>query len=89
MGAAQPGGHTCSATSGRSRNRGAVSFCSAVIHVEVTVIGPIEFLRLPITALLAWLIWSETTDLWTWVGAAIIITTAYGMTRHEHRVATK
>jgi drug/metabolite transporter (DMT)-like permease len=64
-------------------------FVRAVIHVEVTVIGPIEFLRLPITALLAWLIWSETTDLWTWVGAAIIIATAYGMTRHEHRVATK
>jgi len=64
-------------------------FIRGVVHVEVTVIGPIEYLRLPISSLLAWLIWSEPTDPWTWVGGAIIITTAYGMTRHEHRVATK
>ena len=64
-------------------------FVRAVVHVEVTIVGPIEFLRLPITALLAWLIWAETMDFWTWVGAAIIIAAAYCMTRHEHRVATE
>ncbi len=63
-------------------------FVRAVVHVEITIAGPIEFLRLPISALLAWIIWSEATDLWTWVGAVIIIGAAYYMTRHEHKVAS-
>lgn len=63
-------------------------FVRALVHAEVTIIGPLEYLRLPTTALLAWLIWSETTDSWTWLGAAIIVGSAYLMARHEHSVAT-
>lgn len=63
-------------------------FVRAVVHVEVTIVGPIEFLRLPISAGLAWLLFAETTDWWLWIGAAIIIGAAYFMTRHEHRAAS-
>jgi S-adenosylmethionine uptake transporter len=58
-----------------------------MVHAEVTIIGPIEYLRLPITATLAWIIFAEATDGWTWAGAAVIILAAYYMARHEHRVA--
>lgn len=57
-----------------------------MVHAEVTIIGPIEYLRLPITATLAWIIFSETTDQWTWVGAVVIVCAAYYMARHEHRL---
>lgn len=62
-------------------------FVRAVVHIEVTVVGPIEFLRLPISAGIAWVLFSETTDMWTWIGAAIIIGAAYFMTRQEHKAA--
>ena len=59
----------------------------AVVHIEVTVAGPIEFLRLPISAGIAWILFSEVTDMWTWVGGGIIIAAAYFMTRQEHKTA--
>ncbi|MBT5455699.1 MAG: EamA family transporter [Rhodospirillaceae bacterium] len=58
-----------------------------MVHAEVTIIGPIEYLRLPITATLAWIIFSETTDRWTWVGAVVIVGAAYYMARQEHKAA--
>lgn len=56
-------------------------------HAETTIVGPIEYLRLPITAGLAWIFFSEPTDPWIWVGAAIIASATYYMARHEHRKA--
>ena len=57
----------------------------ALVHAEVTIVEPIEYLRLPITATLAWIIFSESTDGWTWVGALIIALSTWYMTRHEHK----
>jgi drug/metabolite transporter (DMT)-like permease len=58
-----------------------------MVHAEATIVEPLEYLRLPFTATLAWIIFSETTDGWTWAGAAIIAASAYYMARHEHRAA--
>lgn len=58
-----------------------------LVHAEVSVVEPIEYLRLPITATLAWIIFSESTDGWTWVGALIIVLSTWYMTRHEHKSA--
>ena len=35
-------------------------------------VGPIDFARLPTIAIVAWLIYAETIDIWVFVGAAII-----------------
>ncbi len=58
-----------------------------LMHAEVTIVEPLEYLRLPFTATLAWLIFSEATDPWTWLGAVIIALSTWYMTRHEHRAA--
>ena len=36
---------------------------------EITSLEPIEFIKLPIIALFAWMIFSEIPGTWTWVGA--------------------
>jgi drug/metabolite transporter (DMT)-like permease len=33
---------------------------------------PFDFLRLPITALIAFVAFAEVPDLWTWIGAVVI-----------------
>ena len=60
----------------------------AFVHTEATIIEPIEYLRLPITAGIAYLVFNQTTDLWVWVGAAIIAGSTYVMTKHEAKNAS-
>ena len=40
---------------------------------EATAVLPYDFLRLPLMAVLAWLVFDQTLDGWTGLGAAIII----------------
>ena len=57
----------------------------AFVHAEATIVQPVEYLRLPITAFLAYLVFGQTTDLWVWTGAAVIVGSTYYMARHESR----
>ena len=58
-----------------------------LVHAEVTIVEPLEYLRLPFTATLAWLIFNEATDPWIWLGAVIIALSTWYMTRHAHKAA--
>lgn len=60
----------------------------AFVHAEATIVQPVEYLRLPITAFLAYLVFGQTTDMWVWTGAAIIVASTYYMARHETRSRT-
>ena len=46
----------------------------AMRHADATVVIPMDFLRVPLTALTGWLIYSERLDLFTVLGAALILT---------------
>ena len=59
----------------------------AFIHAEATIVEPIEYLRLPITAFVAYLVFNQTTDIWVWTGATIIAGSTYFMTRHEAKAS--
>lgn len=59
----------------------------AFIHAEATIVEPIEYLRLPITAFVAYLVFDQSTDIWVWVGASVIAGSTYYMTRHESKSA--
>ena len=52
---------------------------------DATAVFPFDFARMPFTALLAWLVFAEPTDLWTWVGAAIIFGASAWQMRAEAR----
>ena len=46
----------------------------AMLHADATVVLPMDFLRVPLTATLGWLIYAERLDMFTVLGAALILT---------------
>jgi drug/metabolite transporter (DMT)-like permease len=46
----------------------------AMLHADATVVLPMDFLRVPLTATLGWLIYSERLDMLTLLGAMLILT---------------
>ncbi len=54
---------------------------------DVSFVEPIDFMRLPLTALFGWFLFRETSDLWTWAGAVIIFAAVSYNTRVETRAA--
>lgn len=50
-------------------------FClaRALTYADATLVSPMDFLRLPFTALLGWLVYSENVDAFTIAGAALIL----------------
>ena len=45
----------------------------AMLHADATVVIPMDFLRVPLTAVAGWLIYSEGIDAFTVAGAALIL----------------
>jgi drug/metabolite transporter (DMT)-like permease len=45
-----------------------------MLHADATVVLPMDFLRVPLTAIAGWLIYSERLDIFTVLGAALILT---------------
>lgn len=64
-------------------------FCQAKSFgaADASAVMPFDFLRLPFSVTCAWFLFSEPTDLWTWVGAIIIFGATYYSTWHETRLA--
>jgi drug/metabolite transporter (DMT)-like permease len=45
----------------------------AMLYADATVVLPMDFLRVPLTATMGWLIYSERLDMFTVLGAALIL----------------
>ena len=56
-------------------------------EADASAVMPFDFLRLPLSVLCAWVLFAETTDWWSWIGAIIIFGATYYSTLHETRVA--
>jgi drug/metabolite transporter (DMT)-like permease len=50
-------------------------FClaRALVHADATIISPMDFLRVPLSALVGWLLYSEQIDMFTAGGALLIL----------------
>jgi drug/metabolite transporter (DMT)-like permease len=46
----------------------------AMLHADATVVLPMDFLRVPLTATAGWLLYSERLDMFTVLGAMLILT---------------
>jgi drug/metabolite transporter (DMT)-like permease len=75
----------------------AVGLFGTVAHVfmerayraaDASFIAPTDFSKLLFTALYGWVLFGETSDAWTWIGAAIIVAGTTFTTRHEIRAAS-
>ena len=64
-------------------------FCvaRALALADVTAVMPIDFTKLPMTALIAYVAFSEVVDSWTWVGAAVIFGASIYIAHRESKVA--
>jgi len=60
-----------------------VAFTRAFSMADTTYLMPFDYSRLPMVALLGWIFFNETTDLWTWVGAAIIAASSVYVAHRE------
>jgi drug/metabolite transporter (DMT)-like permease len=45
----------------------------ALSHADATLVAPIDFLRVPLSALIGWLLYQEQIDIWTAAGAVLIL----------------
>ena len=66
-------------------------FCltTALTLAPASVVMPIDFVRLPVIAVIGALFYSEAIDLWVFVGAALIFGANYANIRLENRHVTK
>lgn len=56
---------------------------------EASLMGPMEYIRLVLAALAGYFIFHEAPDVWTWVGAAIIVSATLYITRREARLGRR
>ncbi len=54
---------------------------------DASAVVPFDYARLPFVALIAFVLFGEVPDIWTWVGAAIIAGAAIYIARRESRLA--
>ncbi|MEK9646500.1 MAG: DMT family transporter [Alphaproteobacteria bacterium] len=56
---------------------------------QASLVVIVNYVQLPIIALLAWLIFEQSTDSWTWLGAAVICASTYYVSYRESRARTR
>ncbi|MBH66825.1 MAG: hypothetical protein CMM58_00570 [Rhodospirillaceae bacterium] len=66
---------------------GHLLYTRAIQLSEVSQMQPIEFIRLPIIAFFAYLLFAETPTLWTWIGGTIIFSATAYVTHREAQLA--
>jgi drug/metabolite transporter (DMT)-like permease len=50
---------------------------------DASFVAGIDYVRLPIAVLIGWILFSELSDIWTWVGASIIFASSIYVIRRE------
>lgn len=52
---------------------------------QASLVVIVNYVQLPIIAVLAWLVFGQTTDIWTWVGGSVICASTYYISYREGR----
>ena len=66
---------------------GHLFYTKAIQLAEVSQMQPIEFIRLPLVAALAFFLFGEIPTFWTWVGGAIIFSATAYVTHRESKLS--
>lgn len=64
-----------------------LALATAYGKADASAVMPFDYMRLPFVALLAYAYYGEVADLWTWVGAAIIASSAIYIAHREAKVS--
>ena len=54
---------------------------------EMSAVAPFEYLRLPFAVFMGWAIWGQMPEIWTYVGAVIVIGSALYIAQREAQLA--
>jgi len=63
------------------------SFTRALAECDASYVLPFDFTRLPMVAFLAYLVFGEVPDIWTWIGGAVIVGATVYIARREAQIA--
>lgn len=66
---------------------GWITFLRACALADASALMPFEFLRLPVVAIFAYLLFGEVPDQWVWLGAAVIFSSTLYIAHREAVVA--
>ncbi|MFM8679280.1 MAG: EamA family transporter, partial [Alphaproteobacteria bacterium] len=66
---------------------GWITFLRACRLADASALMPFEFLRLPVVAVLAFLVFGEVPDRWVWIGAAVIFASTFYLAHREAAVS--
>ena len=61
----------------------------AYVKADVTFVMPFDFLRLPLTAFFAWLLFAELPTVYTWIGGSVIFASTFYIVWRESHLAAK
>jgi drug/metabolite transporter (DMT)-like permease len=71
---------------GAAGSVGHVCMTRALAATEATIVVPFDYLRLPVVALIAYLAFGETPDVWIWIGGGVIAASGIYIAHRESRV---
>ena len=63
-------------------------FTQSYKYADASALMPYEYLRLPIVSIMAFFLFGETSDMWTWIGAGIIALSTIYITHREAKNRT-
>jgi len=64
-----------------------IALTRAYAKADASAVVPFDYARLPFVAVIAYIAFGETSDLWTWIGAGVIAASAIYIARREALVA--
>jgi drug/metabolite transporter (DMT)-like permease len=67
---------------------GQAAFARAMALADASILMPVDFVRLPLVVLIAYLAFGETADLGVWLGAAVIFGSAFYLVRSGAATST-
>jgi drug/metabolite transporter (DMT)-like permease len=66
-----------------------LSFTRAFALADASAVMPFEFAKLPLTALIAYILFAEVPTVWTWIGGAVIFASTIYIAQREAAIARR
>jgi drug/metabolite transporter (DMT)-like permease len=71
---------------GAAGSTGHICMSRALAAADATVVAPLDYLRLPIVALIAFLAFGEVPNVWVWIGGGVIAASSIYIAQREGRL---
>ena len=71
---------------GAAGSTGHICMSRALAAADATLVAPLDYLRLPIVALIAFLAFGEVPNVWVWIGGGVIAASSIYIAQREARL---